>query len=60
MGMGDERALDRRRETLAVDRKRASSRELVRIARAHDQRTRAPHLLMEQPDRVVLPIVGTE
>ena len=50
----------RRRKAVAVDRERAARRHLVPIARAHHQRAQPPHLLVQQPDRVVLPVVRAE
>ena len=48
------------REMIAVDRQRPAGRELVGIAGGHDQRARAPHLLVQQAHRVGLGIVGAE
>ena len=58
--LGEQRLLHRRREAVAVDRERAARRHAMRIGGAHDQRAAAPHLLVQQPDRVVLDIVGAE
>ena len=60
LGMRFNRSLHRLRKTHAIDRERATRRQLVGVGRAHDQRTQPPHLLVQQPDRVVLPIVGAE
>ncbi len=48
------------REAVAIDRERAARRQLMRVASRHDQRPRAAHLLMQQADGVVGPIVGTK
>ena len=58
--MGEQRFLHGRREAVAVDGERAAGRQLVGIGRAHDQRARAPHLLVQETDGVVLRIVGAE
>ena len=58
--MGEQGLLHRGGKAVAVDGQRTARRQLVRIGRAHDERTRAPHLLVQQADRVVLRIVGTE
>ena len=47
-------------EADAVDRQRAAGRQLVRIGLAHDQRTAAPHFLVQQADGIVLVVVGAE
>ena len=39
---------------------RAAGRQLVGVGRAHDQRARATHLLVQQADRVVAGVIGTE
>jgi hypothetical protein len=44
----------------AVDRQRASGRDLIDVGRAHDQRAEPAHFLMQKPDGVVLVVVGTE
>ena len=48
------------REIVAVDGQRAAGRQLVRVARAHDQRAGAAHLLVQQADGVGLGVVGAE
>ena len=53
-----ERRRDSRREGVAIDRERAAGRDLVRVTAAHDQGIQPPHLLVQQPDRVVLAVVG--
>ena len=58
--LGLQRVLHVRGETVPIDRERAARRQLVRIARAHDKRVAAPHLLVQQPDRVVQAVVGAE
>ena len=58
--MGQQRFLHRSREAVAVDGERAAGRQLVGISRAHDQRARAAHLLVQQADGVVLGVVGAE
>ncbi len=45
---------------MAVHGQRAARGQLVRVGRAQDERTGAAHLLMQQADGVVLPIVGAE
>ena len=45
---------------VAVDGQRAAGRHLVGVARRHDQRAGQPHLGMQQPDRIVLGVVGAE
>ena len=47
-------------EAVAVDGERAAGRQLVGVGRAHDQRARAPHLLVQQADGIVGGIVGAE
>ena len=49
---------DRGGKAVAVDRERADRRHLMRIGGTHHQRAEAPHLLVQQADRVVLVIVG--
>jgi len=58
--MRRERLRDRVGETVAIDRERAAGGHLIGVAGAHDQRAETAHLLMQQPDGVVLGIVGTE
>ena len=58
--MGEQRLLHGGGEAVAVDGERAAGRQLVRVGRAHDQRAGAPHLLVQQADRVVRGIVGAE
>ena len=43
-----------------VHRQRAAGGQAMRVRRAHDQRTGAAHLLVQQADGVVLPVVGAE
>ena len=62
---GDERVSGdrlghRASEAVAVHRQRAARRHLVRVGATQDQRTAAPHLLVQQPDRVVLRVVRPE
>ena len=47
-------------KAVAVDGQRAAGRHLVGVARRHDQRAGKPHLGMQQPDRIVLGVVGAE
>ena len=47
-------------KAFAVDRQRRSGRDLVAIRRAHDERAKRAHFLMEQPDRIVLGVVRAE
>ena len=51
---------DRVGERVAIDGERAAGRQLRPVAGRHDERAGAAHLLMQQPDGVVLPIVGAE
>ena len=44
----------------AVDRERASGRDLVGVRGAHDQRVQPAHLLVQQTDGIGLGSVGTE
>ncbi len=44
----------------AVDRERAAGGDLVGVARAHHQRAKPPHFLVQEADRIVLAIIGTE
>ncbi len=47
-------------KAVAVHRQRAARRQLMRVARRHDQRAAAAHFLMQQPDRVGFPLVRAE
>ena len=58
--MGFQRGRHRGGEAVAVDRERAAGRHLMRIAAAHDERAEAAHFLMQQADRIGLPLVGSE
>ena len=58
--MGEQGLLDGGGKAVAVDGEGAAGRQLVGVGRAHDQRAGAPHLLMQQADRVVGGIVGAE
>ena len=51
---------DRGGKPVTVDRQRTARRHLVGIRRPHDQRAEPAHLGMQQPDRVIGRIVGTE
>ena len=51
---------DFRRERIAIDGECAAGRKLVLIARGHDQRPGAAHLLVQKADGIVFPIVGAE
>ncbi len=55
-----DRARDFGGECLSVDRERGTRGNAMLVAGAHDQRTERAHLLVEQPDRIVLGIVGAE
>jgi hypothetical protein len=55
-----ERRRDRVREAVAVDRERSAGRHLMGVALGDDQRAQGAHLLMQQPDRVRLGVVGAE
>ena len=48
------------RKAVAIDRQRAASRHLVGVGRAHDQRAEPAHFGVQQPDRIVGGIIGTE
>ena len=52
--------LDFGRERIPVNCERAACRQLVLVARRHDQRTGAPQLLVQQPNRVGLCVVRAE
>ncbi len=58
--MGRQRLLDGRGESHAIDRKRTTGRQFMGIGRTHDERIRAPHLLVQQTDGIVFPIVGAQ
>ena len=59
-GWPERRCVTRRREAVAVHGERAAGRHLVRVAAGHDERAAAAHLGVQQPDGVVLPVVGAE
>ena len=59
-GMRRERRGHGTGEVFAVDRERAARRQLVLVGRRHDQRAGAAHLLMQEADRIGLPVVGAE
>ena len=59
-GMRFEPCGDGGRKAVAVDGQRAAGRHLVGVAGRHDQRAGQPHLGMQQPDGVVLGVVGAE
>ena len=48
------------RKPIAIDGERAAGRQLVAVGSGEDQRARAPHLLMQEPDGARLPVVGAE
>ena len=48
------------REAIAIDGERAAGRQTTGISRLHDQRAAAPHFFVQQPDRIVLGIVGAQ
>ena len=54
------RGFDGRGKSVAVHGERAARRQLVRVGRAQDQRSRAAHFLVQEADGVVLPIVRAE
>ncbi len=60
IGMRLDRAGDALREAVAIHRQRRAGGHAVRVAFAQDQRTQRAHLGMQQPDRVLLGIVGAE
>ena len=51
---------DLRRELIPVDRKRAPRWQLVVLCGLQDERAGAAHLLVQEADRVVFPVVGPE
>ena len=55
-----DRFRDLGREAVAVDRERRARGHAMLVAGAHDQRIERPHLLVQQPDRIVLGIVRAE
>jgi hypothetical protein len=59
-GMGFQGGSDGGREPVAVDRKRAAGRDLIGIGGAHHQGIELAHLLVQQPDRIVLGVIGAE
>src|SRR5262245_9916451 len=59
-GMAVERPRHRASEVVAIDGERPARGQLVSIAGGHDQGARAPHLLVQQSDRVRASIVGAE
>ena len=58
--MRGQRRRHRGRKAVAVDRQRAARRHLVGIGGAHHQRAEPAHFLVQQPDRVVVLVVGAE
>ena len=60
VGMVVDRARHGVGKAVPIDRQRAAGRQLVLVGRAHDQRTAAPHLLMQQADGILLVVVGAE
>jgi len=61
----DQRLFGKRRghgrgKALAVDRQCASGRNLIDVGRAHDQRAETAHFLMQEPDGIVLVVVGAK
>ena len=59
-GCSPSRRVTSAEKLIAIDGQRPAGRQLVGIARRHDQRARAPHLLVQQADGVGLGIVGAE
>ncbi len=55
-----EHTLDLGAKCVAIDRHCRACGHSRRLARAHDQAVEPAHLVMQQPDRVLLVIVGTE
>ena len=55
-----DRRLDRGGKAVAIDRQRAAGGHLVGVGGAHDQRTKRAHLAVDDADRVVQRVVGTE
>jgi hypothetical protein len=60
LGMRFDRGLNGFGESHAIDRECAARRQFVGIRRSHDQGIQPPHLFVQQPDRIVLPIIGAE
>ena len=58
--MTEKGGLDGLRETVAVDRERASRRHLMRIGALKDDRAESAHLAMQDPDRIGRGVVGSE
>ena len=55
-----DRARDLGGEGFAVDGKGGASRHAMRVGGAHDERAERAHFLVEQPDGIVLRIVGAK
>jgi hypothetical protein len=51
---------DRCREAVAIDRERSAGGQGIGVGHLHDQRAAAPHFLMQQPDGVLVFVVGAE
>ena len=51
---------DRRRKALAINRQRTAGGHLMGVGSLHDQRAQLAHLGMQQPDRVMLRVVGAK
>ena len=60
VAMAGDRSSHLGRECLAIDRQRRSGGNPMLVGRAHNQRAKRPHLLVQQSDCIVLGIVGPE
>ena len=47
-------------KSLAIDRQRATGRNLIGIGRAHDQRTQPAHFSVQQSDRIIGGVIGAK
>ncbi|PAV92953.1 hypothetical protein WR25_00324 [Diploscapter pachys] len=60
VGMVGQRLRHPVRIAVAIHRQRRPRRHAMRIGLGHDQRSQPPHLLMQQPHRIRLRVVGAE
>ena len=58
--MGRKRGGDGCREPFAIDRQCSPGRDLMEVGGAHDERAEPAHLLVQEADGVVFPVVGAE
>jgi hypothetical protein len=58
--VGLERSGDRRGKSVAVHGQGAAGRHLMGVGRAHDQRAKPAHLLVQEPDGGLFVVVGAE